>query len=90
MLGVMPLLLAPLFCMGYFHATRKRMLTSIILTSAIIVLVLLVGLAPQPWRGIIDVGVIIGLGLGVGSIIRFWIQVEQGHWVHPIAVDLPE
>lgn len=89
-LGLMPLLLAPLFCMGYFCATRKRILTSFIVTSLIVGVVFLVGLAPQPWRGLIDVGVVIGLAIGVVSILRFWLQVESGRWVHSIAVDLPE
>src|SRR5690606_11820793 len=51
-------LLAPLFCMGYFYATRKRVITSIILTSAILLLVLLVRQLPQPGRGMVDAGVI--------------------------------
>lgn len=87
--GILLILLAPLFCMGYFHATRKRVITSFIVTGAIITVVLLVGLVPQPWRGILDAGVVVGLGLGVVSILSFWIQVERGVWAHPIATDLP-
>lgn len=64
-------LLAPLFCMGYFHATRKRQLISLIVTAAIVGVVLLVKLMPQPWRGIIDVGVVVGLGWGIVSILVF-------------------
>lgn len=67
-------LLAPLFCMGYFHANKKTKLIAYILTSAIITLVLLVSLCPQPWRGIIDFGVVLGLGWGVSSFIIFTIQ----------------
>ena len=62
-------ILAPLFCMGYFHANRKTRLTVIILTSGIICLILLVRLAPQPWRGIIDVGVVLGLAYGITSFL---------------------
>ena len=62
-------LLAPLFCMGYFHANRKTRITVIILTSGIVCLILLVKLAPQPWRGIIDIGVILGLTYGVISFL---------------------
>lgn len=62
-------LLAPLFCMGYFHANRKTRITVIILTSGIICLILLVRLAPQPWRGIIDVGVVLGLAYGIASFL---------------------
>lgn len=87
--GILPVILAPLFCMGYFHATRKRMITSFLVTAAIVMLVVLVGMAPQPWRGIVDAGVITGLSLGIASVVHFWFQVERGSGVHPIALDLP-
>jgi len=64
-------LLAPFFCMGYFHATRRRKVTSISLTLGIIGLILLVRLLPQPWRGIIDVGVVIGLLWGIVSLLIY-------------------
>ncbi len=64
-------LFAPFFCMGYFHATKRRKATSLSLTAGIIVLVLLVRLLPQPWRGIIDAGVVIGLAWGVISLLVF-------------------
>lgn len=66
--------LAPLFCMGYFHTTRRRMLTSYGLTIGIIGLVILVRWLPQPWRGIVDAGVVVGLFLGVCSILFFLVQ----------------
>ncbi len=65
------LMLAPLFCMGFIHATRKRRLTSFAVTGAIVVLVLLVRLLPQPWRGIVDLGVVAGLGWGLVSLLTF-------------------
>lgn len=65
------ILLAPVFCMGFFHAKRKTQLTITILTSAIIVLVLLIRLCPQPWRGIIDTGVVLGLSWGIISLLIF-------------------
>ncbi len=63
--------LAPLFCMGYIHATRRRMITSISLTLGIILLIIAVRLLSQPWRGIIDAGVVIGLLWGVISLLYF-------------------
>ena len=62
---------APLFCMGFFHATKKRLITSYAVTSAIICMIILVRQLPQPWRGIIDTGVILGLGWGVAAIFAF-------------------
>jgi len=57
-------LLAPLFCMGLFDASRRRIITAWSLTTGIIVLVLLVSQLSQPWRDLLDVGVIVGLGWG--------------------------
>jgi len=64
-------LFAPIFCMGFFHATKKRKITSISVTAGIIVLVLLVRAVPQPWRGIVDLGVVVGLTWGIVSIVMF-------------------
>ncbi len=64
-------LFAPFFCMGYFHATRRRKITSITLTLGIIVLIILVSFTSQPWRGIIDAGVVAGLVWGIASLLVF-------------------
>jgi hypothetical protein len=65
---------APLFCMAYFHAPRRRKVVSISVTTGIIVLVILVRLLPQPWRGIIDGSVVVGLAWGLVSLIVFGYQ----------------
>jgi hypothetical protein len=62
---------APFFCMGFFYATRRRQVTSISVTAGIVFLVILVRSLPQPWRGIIDAGVIIGLAWGIISLFIF-------------------
>lgn len=64
-------LLAPLFCMGYFHTTRKRQITSIIITLMIIGIVQLAHILTQPWRGILDLGVVVGLTWGLASLLAF-------------------
>lgn len=68
-------ILAPLFCMGFFHATKKRLITSYLLTVAIVVMVLIVRQVPQPWRGLIDVGVVFGLMWGLVAIFAFATQI---------------
>lgn len=83
-------LLAPLVCMGYLHATRRRQLVAFTLTTAIVLLVLLVRLLPQPWRGIIDAGVVLGLGFGTLSIVWHWLRLELQGIVPAIAADLPD
>jgi hypothetical protein len=67
-------LLAPVFCMAYFHAPRRRRITSISVTIGIIILVILVRLLPQPWRGIVDGSVVVGLAWGLVSLIVFGYQ----------------
>ncbi len=88
--SVLLVIFAPLFCMGFIHATARRRLISVLVTSAIIGLVIIVSMMPQPWRGLIDFGVVTGLGIGVLSILRFWHQAHNGEWTHPIEADLPE
>ena len=64
------LILAPFYCIGYFHATRKRLITSWSVTAGITLLVIIVRYVPQPWRGIIDSGVLVGLLYGL-----IWVYV---------------
>ncbi len=63
--------LAPLFCMGFLHATRKRKIISTALTLGIIILIVLVRMLSQPWRGIVDFGVVLGLTWGIVSMLIF-------------------
>ena len=67
-------LFAPPFCMGYFHATLRRMMSSLLLTLGIVILVLIVGRMPQPWRGLIDIGVVVGLAMGLASLAYFTVR----------------
>jgi hypothetical protein len=82
-------LLAPLFCMGFFHATRRRMLISWILTAAIVALVFAVSHTPQPWRGIVDAGVVTGLALGLVSLLWHWQRYAWGGIRPAVPLDLP-
>lgn len=64
-------LLAPFYCFGFFYASRKRKIVSWSVALGIVVLILSVRLLEQPWRGIIDSGVVAGLGVGMLSILYF-------------------
>jgi hypothetical protein len=72
------IIFAPLFCMGYFHATRRRQAVSLSLTAGIIGLVLAIRRVPQPWRGIIDAGVVVGLAWGFVSLLWFAARAFTG------------
>ena len=65
------ILFAPLFCMGFFDIVRKRMIVTYCLTFGIIGMVLLVHQLDQPWRGIVDLGVVTGLAWGLTSLLLF-------------------
>lgn len=62
-------LLAPLFCIGYFCASRRGLIAAWVGTLAIVILVLLVHQLVQPWRGILDAGVVVGLSWGLASFV---------------------
>lgn len=70
------LLLAPLFCMGFIHATRRRRITVMILLVVITLIVALFRMIPQPWRGVLDFGVVVGLSWGIVAtlvyLVKFW------------------
>jgi hypothetical protein len=83
------IVLAPLFCMGFFHATRKRMIASWLVTSAIVALVIAVSHTAQPWRGIVDTGVVVGLALGIASLLWHWLRFEIRGQRPAIPTDLP-
>lgn len=65
--------LAPLYCMGHIHATRRRMIVAWSLTLGIIALVIAVRALAEPWRGIVDAGVVVGLAIGSVSILYYWV-----------------
>ena len=56
---------APLFAAGFFGGPRRERLSICLGTVAIVVLVVLVHHLDQPWRGIIDAGVVAGLTWGM-------------------------
>ena len=82
-------ILAPLFCMGYFHAKRKVRIAAIAISLLILCVIFLMGSCPQPWRGIIDIGVILGLSYGLISFGYFLIKVftTKNHGISP---EVPE
>ena len=82
-------ILAPLFVAGLFHATRRRLVATWLLYTGIAVLVVLVRLLDQPWRGVVDAGVVVGLTWGGLAIL--WIYGRALAGSPPAASpDLPE
>jgi hypothetical protein len=81
--------LAPAYCMSLLHASRRGITVAWSLVAGITVLVLLVSTMSQPWRGIVDAGVVVGLGIGAASIVLHAVRAMGGK-SPPIAPDLPE
>ena len=68
---------APLFCVGYFGANPRIRKIAWFGTFGVILLVLLIQQLSQPWRGIVDIGVVIGLTWGSVSMLVCGIKTFQ-------------
>ena len=82
------LLLAPAFCMGFFHATRKRLLVSWIITMMVVLFIVIAKQLPQPWRGLVDAGVVVGLTWGIIAILVWGLAHLRGRPL-PTPADVP-
>lgn len=63
--------LAPFFCMSFYAAPRRRIIATWILTIFITVMIILFQYLPQPTRGILDAGVVVGLSWGLVATLYF-------------------
>ena len=71
------LLLAAPISMGLLRAPRLTMIVAWSVLIGIIVLVVSVRSLAQPWRGIVDAGVVVGLTLGWLSLLVWYIQAMK-------------
>ena len=73
-------ILAPLFAAGYFGGSRREQIGACLGTIAIVLLVIVVHRLDQPWRGILDAGVVTGLTWGMVATLalsaRAWRTAE--------------
>ncbi len=72
-------ILAPLFCVGYFGASRMRIISATALFAGIVLLIVIVHFIPQPWRGLIDVGVVLGLACGIFYLLLYGYRATRQH-----------
>lgn len=71
--------LAPFYCMALFAAPRKRKIISWMVIVMVVALILIIRQLSQPWRGIVDVGVVVGLSWGSLSIVYCLFQTFKAH-----------
>lgn len=81
-------ILALPFCMSLFHSTRRQKTVSWVFIGAIVLLVWSVRSLPQPWRGIVDGGVVLGLAWGLAVIWWLFLRYLLGAKVQ-LPADLP-
>lgn len=68
-------LLYPLYVFGLVYAPRKRLIISWLAVVMVGGFVVAVHFLPVPWRGIVDGAVIVGLSLGILSMLYFLYRV---------------
>ena len=71
--------------MAYFHAPKKRVIATCALTVMIIVFILVFRLIPQPWKGLLDFGVVFGLAWGMS--LQLYISALKLLQMKPLAWD---
>ena len=64
------MLLAPLFAMGFYGADPKRMRITYLIALLLVVVIIVFHQIPQPWRGVLDAGVVVGLSWG--TLATWW------------------
>ncbi len=69
------IVLAPLFLAGYIHINPRRQRNIMMLTAGIVILIILIRFLPQPWRGIVDAGVVVGLTWGLVSLVLCGVRI---------------
>ncbi len=71
-------LVAPAMAMGLVWATRRRLIGSWMLLLGVVALVVGVQQLPYPWRNVVDLGVVAGLGTGTASLLWHAVQGWRG------------
>ncbi len=66
--------LAPFYCMALFHANRRGKMLAWGTTFAVLCFIALLRYVPQPWRGIVDGGVVVALIWGALAIVVFYVR----------------
>jgi hypothetical protein len=69
---------APLFCMGFFHANRRTKAVAWGTAIMILCFIAILRHVPQPWRGIVDGGVVPPLVWGTVAVVVLYVRGIAG------------
>lgn len=81
--------LAPAFCMGFFHANGRTRGLAWGTTTMIIGFIVALRRVPQPWRGLVDGGVVLALLYGAVALVVLFARALLGLRVEG-SPELPE
>ena len=78
--------LAPAYCMSLMAAPRRDLIRSWGLVIGLVIIVTMVRALSQPWRGIIDGGVVVGLGWGLIALVVQFARIVPQLTMGPVDV----
>lgn len=79
-------LLGPLVAIGLLRATGRRRAIAVGLVTGIVAMSVGAHFLPEPWRGLMDLGVAVAVGSGVGSLLWFGARTWSGR-PPPVSAD---
>lgn len=82
-------LVAPVFVGGFFGMQRRALIVRYVVLLVIVAVIVGMKFVPQPWRGIIDAGVVVGLGWGVVAMGVGLVRMARG-WMPDADPQLPD
>lgn len=68
----------PIFVAGFYAMERRALIVRYIVLFVIVGVIVGMRFVPQPWRGIVDAGVAVGLGWGVVAMLVGLVRVLRG------------
>ncbi|MDC9721013.1 MAG: hypothetical protein PSN46_09860 [Gammaproteobacteria bacterium] len=80
--------LAPLYAMGFIYASKKRLIISYSILIMVLIFILIAVNLPQPWRPIMDAGVVVGLLWGA-TTTGWHVLSAMRDETHLVSPDLP-
>jgi hypothetical protein len=81
--------LAPFFCIGFLRVTPRIRRMTWLGTGLIVLAIIAVRQLPQPWRGIVDLGVVIGLAWGLVTFVAMSARA-LATGTYPVPPEVPE